>query len=447
MKIKQLILIIVLSCGIIHVNAQETLTLSEAIRLGLQNNFSIQIEKQKKLQASNNNTWGQAGALPNITFNMGPAYSMSDLETDNPFRFGGTTKNSNVNPSVNVAWTIFNGFNVRMTKERLEFLQDQTDGNAAFLIENTVQDIVLAYYNVLLEKERTDVFRSSLDLSGDRYEYSRLKGELGSAVTFDILKDKNSYLTDSSNYITQVLSSRNAKRNLNLLLGRDVDTPVEVSDSLSVVVKNFSLDELYAKMKGSNTNLKNQYINQQIIKRDLGIAKSSMYPTINLNLSGSNNWNTTFLDQPITRQDGSTQSEINSTSLDLSANVTLAFTLFNGGRIQNQIKNAHIQEQIAQLQVDDLELTLKNTLINNFDTYNLRKSLLNIAQENVNTATLNLQLGEDRYKNGSINSFDYRDLQITHLQTALVYYQSIYNLIETEVELMRLIGGILGEYQ
>ena len=131
----------------------------------------------------------------------------------------------------------------------------------------------------------------------------------------------------------------------------------------------------------------------------------------------------------------------------MSANLTLAFTLFNGGIIQNQIKNARISEQIGQLQIRDLELTLKNSLIANYDSYNLRKRLLNIASENVNTSELNLQLGEDRYKNGSINSFDYRDLQITYLQTALSYYQSIYNLIETEVELMRLTGNILNSYQ
>ena len=187
-------------------------------------------------------------------------------------------------------------------------------------------------------------------------------------------------------------------------------------------------------------------INQEILKRDIAVAKSATYPSINLNLLGSKNWQGQDLSDAVFVNGTNGESGISSSTANLSANLTLAFTLFNGGRIENQIKSARIQEKISQLQIRDLELSLKNSLISNFDTYNLRKSLLNIAEDNVETAQLNLQLGADRYKNGSINSFDYRDLQVTYLQTALNYYQSIFNLLETEIELMRLTGGILGEY-
>ncbi|MFY0653617.1 MAG: TolC family protein [Cyclobacteriaceae bacterium] len=444
MKIKLLFVVFLLP--VVSIQAQEKLTLTQAITTGLSNNFSIQIEEQRKIQAANNNTWGQAGAMPSILLNASQGLSNTSIDNPASFLSSGTIKSTSLNPSLAVNWTIFNGFNVRMTKERLGLLQNQTDGNAAIIIENTVQAIILGYYQVLLEKKRTDVFKSSLDLSNDRYSYSKLKGELGSSVTFDILKDKNSYLTDSSNYIVQVLNYRNAKRNLNLLLSKDVDIDYQPSDSLEVQKKIFSLDEMFAKMTASNSNLKNQYINQEILKRDIVISKSATYPNISLNLSGSKNWQGQDLSQAVFANGTNGESGISSSTANLSANITLAFTLFNGGRVQNQIKSARIQERIGQLQIKDLELTLKNSLISNYDTYNLRNSLLDIANDNVQTAELNLQLGADRYKNGSINSFDYRDLQITYLQTALNYYQSIYNLLETEVELMRLTGGILSEY-
>jgi outer membrane protein len=430
---------------VVESNAQD-LSLAEAINIGLSNNFSIQIEEERKIQATNNNTWGQAGALPSIILNASQGFSNTNIDNPASFLSSGSIKSSSLNPSVAVNWTLFNGFNVKMTKERLGLLETQTDGNAAVIIENTVQAIILAYYQVLLEKERTAVFKNTLALSNDRYSYSKLKGELGSAVTFDILKDKNSYLTDSSNYIIQILNHRNAIRNLNLLLSKDVDENFNFADSLRVDQKEFSLDELYAQMTSTNSNLKNQYINQKILKRDIAIAKSATYPSINLNLSGSKNWQGQDLSDAVFANGTNGESGISSSTANLSANLTLAFTLYNGGRVENQIKSARIQERISQLQIRELELSLKNSLISNFDNYNLRKSLLNIAEDNVKTAQLNLQLGADRYKNGSINSFDYRDLQVTYLQTALNYYQSIFNLLETEVELMRLTGGILGEY-
>lgn len=430
-----------------RISAQESLSLQQAIKIGLENNFSIQIEKQKQEQASNNNTLGEAGALPNINLNSSPSFNQS--ETNNPLSFGtGATDRLSINPSISASWVVFNGFNVRMTKEKLAYLEAQSDGNAAVIVENTIQAIILAYFNVLLESERTEVFKSTLKLSKDRYDYSKLKKELGSAVTFDILKDKNSYLTDSSSYISQIFNYKNAVRNLNLLLARNVNQRYKFIDILRVEKKNFSLDELSAKMTSNNNNLKNQFINQNIFKREISIAKSSQFPQISITASGSKSWQHEYYETERTSfLTGDKFSDLPSNSRNISANITLAFTLFNGGRIKNQIKNARIQERIGTIQIDQLKSTLQNNLINNFDQYNLRKSLMGISDENLNTAQLNLQLAEDRYKNGSITSFDYRTIQITYLQTALTFYQSIYNLIDTEIELLRLSGGLMEVYK
>lgn len=426
------------------VQAQDELSLSQAIEQGLANNFSIQIEENKKEQAANLNTWGQAGMFPNISLNASPSISYQDLETDNPFRFGGSNTSTDVSPTLQASWVLFDGMNVRMTKGKLALLEEQSSGNAQIIIENTVQAIILAYYTVLLEERRTEVFANTLNLSRDRYEYVKLKGDLGSAVTFDILRDKNAYLTDSSNYLTQVLNHKNAIRNLNLLLAQPVDKTYQFTDSLSAQETNFSLDELAAAMKSSNSNLRNQYVNLEILQKEIGISRSAMYPRLTFNVSGSNGWNHVELGTPIGPPTDQI-SGINTTTLSLAANLTLSFTLYNGGKIKNQIKNARIQEQIGQLQIKDLELTLDNSLISSYDRYNLRQNLNSIASVNLETADLNLSMGEERYRNGSINSFNYRDLQITYLQTALVYYQSIYNLIESKAELLRLSGGILSE--
>lgn len=428
-------------------SAQEGLSLNQAIQIGLENNFAIQIEKQKQLQAANNNTWGQAGALPNVTVGLVPSASNTSIDNPAGFLRSGNISANDLNPTAAVNWRLFGGFNARISKDRLELLQQQSDGNAMVIVDNTVQAIILAYYTVLLEQKRTEVFESTLKLSRDRYNYSKVKKELGSAVTFDILKDKNSYLTDSSNHLSQVFNHRNAVRNLNLLLGQDVDVAYQFTDILRAVKKIYSLDELHAKMIASNSNLKNQFINLEILSKEIDISKSQMYPTIDLNLRGSKNWQTQDLSEAVFASGDNGESGIKSSTGVLSANLTLSFTLFNGGRVQNQIKNAKIQERVGKLQTKDLELSLKHNLVNNLDTYNLRLGLSDIANENLKTAELNLQLAEDRYKNGSITSFDYRTIQITRLQTALSYYQSIFNLISDEVQLIKLTGGLLATYQ
>ncbi|MEQ9101857.1 MAG: TolC family protein [Imperialibacter sp.] len=422
------------------------LSLSEAIATGLDNNFSIKIEKQNIDIATRNNSWGQAGLYPSLTFNLSQGFSRTEI--NNPTSFvQGAIQSRNLQPSLSLNWTLFNGFNVQITKERLEFLQQQSVGNATIVIENSIQGIVEAYYTVRLQEEQLSIFERSLQLSKDKYNYSKLKGELGSAVTFDILQDKSAYLTDSSNYITQLYNVQNALRNLNLLLGIDVETSYDLTDSLTVQIQPFTLDELYARMVANNSNLKNQYINQEIFKRDIGIARSAMYPSVTMSLGGSDNNQVQNLTKATFLNGNVGEAGIKSGNTSYNANFTLSFTIFNGGRIRRQIENARVNEQIAAIRVDELKQSLKNSLINTLEFYRLRARLYQIAIENRQTAEFNLTLGEDRYRNGTISSFDFRDLQLNYLRSALSELQTKYNLVESEVELMRLTGGILEEYE
>lgn len=422
------------------------LSLSQAIATGLENNFSIKIEKQNVDIASRNNTWGQAGLYPSLTFNL--SQGLNRVEIDNPTSFvQGAIQSRSLTPSLSLSWTLFNGFNVQITKERLELLQQQSVGNATIVIETSIQGIVQAYYTVRLQEEQLAIFERSLQLSKDKYNYSKLKGELGSAVTFDILQDKSAYLTDSSNYITQLYNVQNAVRSLNLLLGVDVETTYDLTDSLTVEVQPFTLDELYARMVANNSNLKNQYINQEIFKRDIGIARAAMYPSIAMTLGASDNNQVQNLSQATFANGSPGESGIKSGNTNYNANFTLSFTIFNGGRIRRQIENAKVSEQIAAIRVDELKQSLKNNLIGQLEFYRLRARLYEIAIVNRETAEFNLNLGEDRYRNGTISSFDFRDLQLNYLRAALSELQTKYNLVESEVELMRLAGGILEEYE
>ena len=58
----------------------------------------------------------------------------------------------------------------------------------------------------------------------DRYDYLLAKKELGNSVTYEVLQAKNSFLSDSSNVLLQSLNLKNAKMNLNLLLGESIET-------------------------------------------------------------------------------------------------------------------------------------------------------------------------------------------------------------------------------
>ena len=128
-------------------------------------------------------------------------------------------------------------------------------------------------------------------------------------------------------------------------------------------------------------------------------------------------------------------------------NFTIAFTLFNGGKIKRAIQNAIVREDIENVRTDRLKLSLYKDLSEAYDSYNIRRQLYGINRRKREVADLNLQISEEKFRNGTINSFDFRTVQNNRLIAAVQELQSIYNLLDTNVSLMRLTGGIIEEYK
>jgi outer membrane protein TolC len=235
----------------------------------------------------------------------------------------------------------------------------------------------------------------------------------------------------------QQLNVKNAYLNMKLLLGEEEDVTYKLTDEFSVQMVDFSIDSLLQDMMANNTTIRNQYVNQEILKKDIRLAKSNMYPVLSLN-GGFDHFNNRikFVNADPTY----------SNSLDYYANFTLSFNLFNGGNVRREIRNARINEQIGQLETMEMEISLSNLMKNYFDLYEIRKELYGVSLANLESATLNLEISTEKFRSGAINSFNFRDVQVIYLRTAVAQYQAIYNLIDVQTELLRLSGGIISEY-
>jgi outer membrane protein TolC len=347
------------------------------------------------------------------------------------------TITNRLSPFINLQWNLFSGFSVHMTKDKLAALEALSEGNSVIVVENTIQGIILAYYNTLLQLETLKTLDELKQLSRDRYDYVTYRKDLGAAVTYDVLQAKNAYLDDSTNYLLQQLNVENAYLYLRLLLGEESDIKYELTDEFAVVEQHFSYDSLFVQMKSDNANLRNQYVNQEILKKDVQIAKSNVYPYLNLN-AGFDQFNSR-----IQLIDGQTDYTNN---LDFYVNFTLGFNLSNGGIVRRAIQNARIEEEIGLLEISELEVNLANQLKNAFDLYNIRKQLYDVSLVNVESAKLNLEISTDKFRSGAINSFNFRDVQVIFLRASVSQLQAIFNLIDSHSELLRLTGGIIREY-
>lgn len=429
--------------------AQDTLTLSRAIVLGLENNYQIRIAGRQLEIDRNNNTWGAASRNPNISLNAAASgvadryvdarlLALARQELGDSTLSVNTQQTLNITPSVNVNWMLFNGFAINITKARLADLQQLSEGNAAIVVENTLQSILLAYHLVLLEKEALDVLNEVKTLSGDRYRYVNARKEFGNAVTFDVLQAQNNYLADSANALRQEINYNNALRNLNLVLAEPVEKEFVVIEEVLEVDQDFLLGDLVTKLEGNNKTLQNQYINQEILRKNVDLSRSELYPSLSLSAGFGRTYTGLYGDLDNYYWDNN--------GYRANATLTLSYTLSNGGNVRRAIQNARIQEEIGELRTEEMLQSLYYQLHNTLEQYNIKRQLLHVANVSIESARLNLQIAEEKYRSGAINSFNYRDIQLAYLSAARDQLQARFNVIDSYTELLRLTGGIITEF-
>ncbi|MEE4260673.1 MAG: TolC family protein [Bacteroidales bacterium] len=421
-----------------NLKAQQPLTLEDAVLKGLENNFQIRISEQEYNISRLNNTQGAAGRWPSINVGINSINRYDNtpsFDTSSMSYIRGDQYTNSLTPNVELRWLLFDGFFVSMNKQKLDLLEQYSLGFSTIVVENTLQAIILGYYYALLEQERLKVLKGVKDLSGDRYDYEMLRKDIGTSVTFEVLQAKNSFYSDSTNYLLQELNEKNAFLRLNLLLGEPPEVQFMLVDSFMVNTRHYDLNELMKKMLDNNTNLKNQYVNQEILKKNIGIAKSDLWPSLSMRAGadftqGWYDWE---------------KNEANTYLYDYYGNFTLSFNLFNGGNARREIQTAKINEQIGTLEILQLEQTLANLLVNQYELFSIRKQLLEVADVNLESAKLNLEIASEKYKNGTINSFNFRDVQLIFLNASSRKLNAIYDLIDSQTELLRLSGGILSQ--
>jgi outer membrane protein len=416
-----------------NVIAQQALSLPDAIQRALKNNYQIQIATINTKIADNNNSWGAAGAYPSLNLNLTDNNRWQSI--DNPASFiNGDVRTIGLSGQVEMQWVLFNGFKTYINKSRLNALEEQTEGKETIVIQNTIQAVILAYFDALVEQEKLKSFASTMKLSDDRFTYLQSKKETGTAGTFDVLQTEIAYQNDQQNYLLQELNYKNSQRQLALLIGEDGNTEYILSDELKAEKKNFSYDILKQQLDTGNAQLKNEYINQVILRKQYESERSNIMPRIALNL-GTTQSQSNFKLNDLPERKGS--------QVDYYANFSLSFNLFNGGAVRRNMKNAQLQAQIGMVTLSEMKQTISNKLATEIDVYNMRKNLLELA-ENIHANTqLNLKIAEDKFKNGTLTSFEFRDIQLNAVKADINRLDALYNLLASETELMRLTGAIL----
>ncbi len=427
-------------------SAQETsLSLSEAIEIGLKNNYQIQIRQLEKEQAANLNDWGVAGKYPTINLNLSNNNTYSGSQNPASFLREISTFGTGLGPGVEANWVLFDGYRVRFTKQQLEQQERMGDISIKLAVENTIQSIIQAYYAALVQKEQMDVRLEVLDLSRDRVAYQEVRREYGQAGTFDVLQTQDAYLNDSTSYIVQLNTYENALRSLNLAMGVDAfGTNYSLTDTLTRELPAYDLEAMQTRLLANNQSILNLQMARELAHTNTLLQEATKSPTVSVRAGANYNLNKTVFGTG-TFADGNDRDlgGVGSSNYQAFVNLSATYNIFDGGVRRKQIENAKTGELIAQLNIEETKRSLNLQLQNGLATFESQKELVRVTQQLVDNARRNLEIAEERFRGGLINSFDYRTIQLGYINANQALLNAIYNVKLTETDLIRLTGGLV----
>ena len=418
--------------------SQDSLSLSKAIEIGLEKNYDIRLTLKNVEINTLFNNWGEAGRLPQLTFNLGQNNSLSD-QRKNPISFAPYLfQSTDLSSNAALNWTLFNGFGIKANKIKLEQLQLQSENTATLAIENTIHGIILAYYQAKMQIEQLSLLNNIVQLSYEKYSQQQIKSKIGIGVKFDLLQYESNLYTDSTNIVLQQLSLNNAIRNLNLIMGEDVEKKWFLTSKIKPELNNKNFSVLKKEMLSNNTNIKNQYINIALTQQDISLAKSQFYPIINFNAG----LNTSF-GQLSTKDVNAPIGNAASRNLNYYGNFTLNFKLYDGGKVKRGIKALEIQNEVDQLQMAQMTNQLIFELKNVYELYQTRTKIFELTKKAFVVSQSNLEIAKLKEQSGLINSFNFRDIEMAYLSAGVALYQASYDLLESNATLLKMTGKII----
>jgi len=238
-------------------NAQELLTLENAVKIALENNYEIKIADNNLKIDKTNVAIGNAGMLPSIS---ATASDNKSIQNTSQTRSDGSTvnlknaENNNLNYGVGLDWTLFDGLKMFAQYDQLKELQKMGDAQLKKTIINTISNVNSVYYNLIQEQQKLSDLDSTIVISKKRVEFTKNRYTIGKSSKLDVLNAQVDLNTDLGNLLKEKQIYYNEKTLLNKILARDLKSDFIVSKGINVD-RNLQLAELMALAEKQNPEL------------------------------------------------------------------------------------------------------------------------------------------------------------------------------------------------
>ncbi|VXB93181.1 Outer membrane protein TolC [Flavobacterium sp. 9R] len=414
-------------------NAQEVLTIKDAVAIALENNFEIKIASNNLNIDKVNMSEGNAGMLPTITGsvvdNNRVQNSSQTLQTGQVNSLK-NAKNNSLNYGVSLDWTIFDGLRMFARYDQLKELQKLGETRLKQTILLKIAEVNATYFDLVQQQQQLIAIDSTLLISSQRLQLAENRFKIGKASKLEVLNAQVDLNTDKVTLLRQKELYANTKIKLNQILARDVKKEFTVLNDIKVD-NSLVLPQLIELAKQQNPQLQTQIIAKNVSELQLKQVKAARYPVVSLNTGY--NFQNTESSLGFTRE---------SSARGFNYGFSATLNIFDGFAQNRNEKIAKFELENTKLAIEQQSQVLESQLSTFYQTYLTNLELINLEQNNEAIAKQNLAITIDKLKIGTITTIEFRAAQLNYVNARVRNSNAQYQAKLSEIALKELAGNI-----
>ncbi|MBR3938164.1 MAG: TolC family protein [Bacteroidaceae bacterium] len=431
-RITSALLALVVSLGA----SAQIMTLKDCLETGIRESYQIRLVNISEEKAANNDSWLYAGGGP--TLSATGSYSGNLSSSDATLASDGSTVSTRgvldhtLNAQLRAEWTVFDGFSIQATRDRMEELHNQGTIQTRVAIEDYIASLTTEYYNLVKQTLHLKNLEYATALSKERLRITSERYDMGGNSRLDMQQAQVYFNSDSARSLKQheALGSANIRIN-RLMSNQDLRSVHVAADTAINLLTGLDYESLYDDMMRTNSSLLRAESNRTVAQLDRRAVQSRNYPYLRLNaaygLTHNIYGNSTYTDR---------------TNWGPSFGATIGINLISGKQ-RTQERNARLDELTADITIDQLELQLRANLDDFWQAYQNNLMLLELQEQNLKTAQETMDIAQERYLLGNLSGLEMREAQKSLLDAEESLLQVQYDTKVCEISLLQISGRIM----
>jgi multidrug efflux system outer membrane protein len=395
--------------------------LNELIQLAQQQSPDLLISAERVHQAELQMRIANASLFPSLTANASSGESSSKVDGQNTVR----GENSRASLGVSYELDLWGGVAANRASARAGY--DATRYNQDAAVLSIKAAIASGWFQWLALQERIATVQKNIIIAERVQTIVEARYRNGAATAADVAQQKTNLLTQQASLLPLELQARQTQSALAILVGK---TPQEfelIKASLLAVTVPEIAPGMPADLVTRRPDLAASEANLAGADADIVAARAALLPSINLSATASKSASELFSLNPATQATGWT--------------LSLAQTLFNGGRLINQKRLTEARRAELILQYHKAILVALQEVDNGLVAADISARQEVSQQEIVANAERSLRLIEARYRAGTNDLLSLLEAQRSLFQAQDALVQQRLSRLNAAVDLYKSLGG------